>query len=190
MPEISRFFGIVIRMYLRDHEPAHFHAAYGEHEPLIAIDTLAVLRGWLPRRALALSSSGPSCTARSFAPTGSSRRRGSQPVPSTHSSSEGEDHGLAQDSSRDRALADFRLRLELSDGSVVEREVSGLLTGPVLGQLRDDRALFAAVRAEGGSVAWPNGADLCPDVLVWGGLPPEEAAAPAAQLELSHGPAA
>lgn len=54
MPEIARFFGIVIRLYYNDHEPAHFHALYGEHEALISIDTLAILRGELPRRALAL----------------------------------------------------------------------------------------------------------------------------------------
>jgi hypothetical protein len=54
MPEISRFFGIVIRMYFNDHGPAHFHAEYGEHEALIDMDTLSVLRGELPRRALAL----------------------------------------------------------------------------------------------------------------------------------------
>jgi hypothetical protein len=54
MPEVSRFFGIAIRLYYNDHQPAHFHAVYGEHEALIEIDTLAVLRGELPRRALAL----------------------------------------------------------------------------------------------------------------------------------------
>jgi len=54
MPEISRFFGIVIKMFYNDHLPAHFHAEYGEHEALIEIDTLAVYRGALPRRALAL----------------------------------------------------------------------------------------------------------------------------------------
>jgi hypothetical protein len=32
MPEVSRFFGVVIRVYFRDHSPAHFHAGYGEHE--------------------------------------------------------------------------------------------------------------------------------------------------------------
>ena len=36
------------------------------------------------------------------------------------------------------------------------------------------QALFAQVRAEGGGVAWPNGADLCPDVLIWGGMPPAD----------------
>ena len=35
MPELSRFFGIVIRMFYNDHEPAHFHAIYGEYEALI-----------------------------------------------------------------------------------------------------------------------------------------------------------
>ena len=54
MPEVARFFGIVIRMYFNDHEPAHFHALYGEHEALIEIGTLAILRGELPRRAMAL----------------------------------------------------------------------------------------------------------------------------------------
>ena len=54
MPEISRFFGIVIRMFHDDHAPPHFHASYGEHEVLITIETLAVLRGRVPRRAHAL----------------------------------------------------------------------------------------------------------------------------------------
>ncbi len=54
MPEISRFFGIVIRVFYNDHAPPHFHAVYGGEEALIAIDTLAVFRGALPRRALAL----------------------------------------------------------------------------------------------------------------------------------------
>ena len=54
MPELSRFFGIVVRMYFNDHHPAHFHACYGDSEALIEIDTLDILRGELPRRALAM----------------------------------------------------------------------------------------------------------------------------------------
>ena len=53
MPELSRFFGIIIRMFYSDHEPAHFHAIYGEYEALIEIETLMVFRGSLPRRARA-----------------------------------------------------------------------------------------------------------------------------------------
>ena len=51
MPELSRFFGIVITMYARDHGPPHFHARYGEHEALFAIKSSRVLRGGLPKRA-------------------------------------------------------------------------------------------------------------------------------------------
>jgi Domain of unknown function (DUF4160) len=54
VPEISRFFGIVITMYYRDHLPPQFHASYSEHEALIAIETLKLIRGRLPRRAMGL----------------------------------------------------------------------------------------------------------------------------------------
>jgi len=51
MPEVSRFFGIVIRMYFDDHNPPHFHATYGGSEAQIAIDPILVLEGRLPGRA-------------------------------------------------------------------------------------------------------------------------------------------
>ena len=54
MPSISRFFGIVIYMYWRDHLPPHFHAEYGDFEAQIDIETLEVQHGSLPRRAKAL----------------------------------------------------------------------------------------------------------------------------------------
>ena len=54
MPTISVFYGIVIQMFWRDHGPPHFHALYGEHEALIDIRELRVMRGSLPRRAMAL----------------------------------------------------------------------------------------------------------------------------------------
>ena len=54
MPELSRFYGIVIRMHFREHGPPHFHAEYGGVQALITIDDLAVLKGKLPHRALGL----------------------------------------------------------------------------------------------------------------------------------------
>jgi len=45
MPEVSRFYGIIIRFYYRDHPPTHFHSIYGEHEALIEIDTGRVYQG-------------------------------------------------------------------------------------------------------------------------------------------------
>lgn len=54
MPEISRFYGIVIRMYHNDHNPPHFHAVYGDEQALIGIHSLSVLDGRLSPRALGL----------------------------------------------------------------------------------------------------------------------------------------
>nr|HQI76050.1 DUF4160 domain-containing protein [Candidatus Latescibacterota bacterium] len=51
MPELSRFFGITVRMYYNDHEPPHFHVFYGDFEALIEVGSLHVFRGSLPRRA-------------------------------------------------------------------------------------------------------------------------------------------
>jgi len=54
MPRISTFFGIVISMYYEDHLPPHFHARYAGNQAAIRIDTLELLGGSIPRRALAL----------------------------------------------------------------------------------------------------------------------------------------
>ena len=54
MPEISRFFGIVITMYQDDHGPPHFHARYGEFQARVAIADCEVLAGSLPPRALGM----------------------------------------------------------------------------------------------------------------------------------------
>jgi hypothetical protein len=54
MPEICRFFGIVIRMFYDDHNPPHFHAEYGDDEAWINITTLAVFQGHLSARTLGM----------------------------------------------------------------------------------------------------------------------------------------
>lgn len=54
MPIISAFFGIVIRMFWKEHGVPHFHAQYGDDQVVIGIDPLAVIAGSLQPRALAL----------------------------------------------------------------------------------------------------------------------------------------
>ena len=54
MPSVSRFFGIIIYFYFRDHNPPHFHAMYGEFEAEILIEDLSVDVGYLPPRVLGL----------------------------------------------------------------------------------------------------------------------------------------
>jgi hypothetical protein len=54
MPEISRFFGIVIFLNFEDHAPPHFHARYGGDELLVRIKDLSVMRGKMSARATGL----------------------------------------------------------------------------------------------------------------------------------------
>jgi len=55
MPELSRFLGMSIAMYFKDHNPPHFHVLYNEFDAEIEIMTLAVLDGKLPPRILGLA---------------------------------------------------------------------------------------------------------------------------------------
>lgn len=54
MPEISRFFGIIITMNYNDHAPPHFHARYGSDQAIIDIQTLRILGGRLSPRVVGL----------------------------------------------------------------------------------------------------------------------------------------
>jgi hypothetical protein len=51
MPEISRFFGIIIAMFYNDHSPPHFHARYGDREIRVNIESGEIISGEFPRRA-------------------------------------------------------------------------------------------------------------------------------------------
>ena len=54
MPELSRFYGIIIRMFYSDHPPPHFHAVYQGEQVQVDINTLEVIEGEMRSRALAL----------------------------------------------------------------------------------------------------------------------------------------
>jgi hypothetical protein len=56
MPELCRFYGIIIRMFWSDHPPPHFHAIYGEHEAIVEIATSEIIGGSLPLGARSLVS--------------------------------------------------------------------------------------------------------------------------------------
>ena len=73
-----------------------------------------------------------------------------------------------------KVLDEFRVEIKLTSGEVVERDLGPLLTGPVFESIRADQKQFRQVRAEEGSLVWPGGVDLFPDVVIWGGLPPAD----------------
>lgn len=73
MPEIARFLGIIITIYLEADEPhqvAHFHVRYNEFQASYSIDPIAQLVGALPRRQQRLVEAGPSCTSLNHKRTG------------------------------------------------------------------------------------------------------------------------
>ena len=54
MPEISRFLGIIIKMFFDDHNPPHFHVEYGEFKAIVEIRTAELREGYLPSKQLKL----------------------------------------------------------------------------------------------------------------------------------------
>ena len=54
MPEISRFYDIIIAMFFDDHNPPYFHARYGKEKVVIEIHSLRILEGHIPPRALGI----------------------------------------------------------------------------------------------------------------------------------------
>lgn len=82
-------------------------------------------------------------------------------------------------------LERYWLRLTLSNGDVIERDVSRLLSGPVFEPVRERRDVFEAAYVDGGTVAWPGNVDIAPETLIWDGPEPRDASArPEARLEL------
>lgn len=75
---------------------------------------------------------------------------------------------------RAEPLDDYWVRLVLSDGSTIERNVRDLLRGPVFESVRADYDRFRRLRARGGTVEWPGRLDLDTEVLIWNGPAPAD----------------
>jgi len=162
MPRVSAFYGIVITMYWRDHPPAHFHAAYAGHVAEIEIESLGVLDGWLPPRALRLVKKWRACTRKSFEATGAAPAPMTPCFRSTHCRSLVVMVAVTQV----EPLEAYRLRLRFDDGSERVVDLADVLWGPMAEPLREP-GYFRQVRVdpELRTIAWPNGFDLDPDVL-------------------------
>jgi hypothetical protein len=67
-----------------------------------------------------------------------------------------------------RVLGERRVEITLTNGQVREVDLAPLLDGPVFEAIRADDELFAQVQVdtEFGTLVWPSGADLCPDVVI------------------------
>jgi Protein of unknown function (DUF2442) len=84
-------------------------------------------------------------------------------------------------------LEGFWVRLTLTDGSQIERNVLDLLRGPVFEAVRADYTRFRQVHVRQGTLEWPGELDLDPSVLIWNGPRPRDPdARPAPRLTLTH----
>ncbi len=79
-----------------------------------------------------------------------------------------------------KPLEGFCVELTLTTGEVVRRDLQPFLNGPVFDLIRNNAEQFRSMRAQDGTLVWPNGADVCPDALIWGGLPPADSSSYAA----------
>ena len=77
----------------------------------------------------------------------------------------------------------FMVNIHFTDGSQREMNLEPYLHGPIFEPLRNDAALFRSMRVEEGTITWPNGADIDPDVLYYGLIPAWAAAAEASASE-------
>lgn len=67
------------------------------------------------------------------------------------------------------------VRLTLTDGSVVERDLADLLRGGVFAPLERDDDLFRRVYVDYGTLCWPGGLDVAPETVIWDGPYPADA---------------
>ena len=68
-------------------------------------------------------------------------------------------------------LGGYKVRLGFEDGTEKDVDLAPYLHGPVFEPIQRDPAVFRSVKVEGGTIAWPNGADIDPDVLYYGLTP-------------------
>jgi hypothetical protein len=64
-------------------------------------------------------------------------------------------------------LHQHHVRVTFENGEMREIDLAPYLQGLIFQPIRNNRAMFCAVKVEGGTIAWDNGADIDPDVLYY-----------------------
>ena len=166
MPRIRAFYGVTIWMYWDEgaHARPHFHARYGEYQASVDFRGDVVV-SWLPPRALGFVSEWALLHADELQANWD-RARDSQPFSRSSCWLSMESLDPLVDVVAVEVIGDHRLRLSFVDGTIgdvafEDREWRGVFE-PLA-----DPAFFAQVRVdpEGGTIVWPNGADMAPEPL-------------------------
>jgi Domain of unknown function (DUF4160)/Protein of unknown function (DUF2442) len=163
MPRLSSFYGIVIYMYRPDHPPPHFHAQYGEHVAQIDVESLEVLNGSLPARALRLVREWAELHRAELAMNWDLAQALEplveiDPLPNI-------DHAMLRVTAV-KPLDGYKLEISFDDGVVRVVDCSFLLHG-TLGEPLKDLDYFRQVRVDhdARTIVWPNGLDPAPELL-------------------------
>lgn len=78
------------------------------------------------------------------------------------------------------------VRLTLSDGSVVDRDLADVLWGPVFERIAREDAVFREVHVRNGTIAWSEEADLAPETVIWGTWPPRQGQRPPTTMRVPN----
>jgi hypothetical protein len=169
MPQVSRFFGIVIFMYFNDHSPAHFHAQYSGQEAIYEIETLEIQRGNLQRRAHGLVMEWASLHWQELLDDWI--RAGWRTLGRNRST-----RLRSKTMAKERVLVRVRsvipkepnwVVVKFENGEKREIDLTQYLSGPIFAPVRDDPDYFKTVQVRAGTLSWENGADIDPDVLYY-----------------------
>ena len=163
MPRISYFFGIAIFVYYREHPPTHFHAIYSDDQVLVEIETLSVLSGRLPPRAMGMVVEWAALhqdelrrvweQALAYAPL-------DRIAPLTSLGAVMRRIMVAW------ALPGYRLWVRFSDGVEGEISLADLVGKGVFASWNDPEEFAkVSIDSEAQTVTWPGGVELCPDSL-------------------------
>ncbi len=160
MPEISRFLGIIIAMFYKDHAPPHFHAIYGEYEITVEIES-GVINGRFPRRALRLVLEWLELHKDELLENWQLAEEKKPLKKSPHWS-----NVMIPKVIDAKYVEDYTLFLRFSDGSEGEVDLQKELEGAIFEPLKDINYFKKfSVNQELHTVVWPNGADFAPEYL-------------------------
>lgn len=168
MPELSRFYGIIIRMYTEaggQHHVPHFHACYGDEVGIFDLNTLEMIAGALSRRQQRLVEAWAELHQAELWEDWQRLQNGRQTTPIAPLSWGFFMHPIYRVTSFVN-IAPYVLRVGFDDGNEQTIDFEPILHGDIFGALRDS-SLFEQVQIDPKvhTLVWPNGADFDPATL-------------------------
>ena len=163
MPVVATFYGIVVRMYYNDHGPPHFHVEHGGDRATFDFN------GELTAGELTSPRARPLVVSWAALRRGSLRTTGVAAEPASHLSASRPFDSLRSMVALPAVVQAeyvnaYRIHVAFSDGSENTIDFSQWFVGPVFEPLKDV-SYFRRFFIDGGTIAWPNGADIAPETL-------------------------